>query len=46
METSAMVVDNVERGAILGDKVKKLGELLVFLCLLCQTMESYEVLSV
>ncbi len=46
METSSMVVDSIERGAILGDKVEKLDELLVFLCLLCQTMESYKVLFV
>jgi hypothetical protein len=35
LETSAIVVDSVERGAILGGKVEKLGELLAFLCLLC-----------
>ncbi len=46
LEMSAMVVDSIERGAILGDKVEKLVELLVFLCLLCQTMESYKVLFV
>ena len=34
LETSAMVVDSVERGAILGGKVEKLGELLVCDCLL------------
>ena len=30
LEMSAMVVDNIERGAILGGKVEKLVELLVF----------------
>jgi len=44
LETSATVVDNIERGAILGDKVEKLIDLLVFLCLLCKTMENYKFL--
>ncbi len=30
LEKSAMIVDSIEHGAILGDKVEKLVELLVF----------------
>ncbi len=45
LETSAMLVYCIKRIAILGDKVKQLGQLL-FCRLLCQTIKSYKVLPI